>query len=265
MDERDDMIEFVNVDLDRGRRLVLEGVNWRVRAGEHWAIVGANGSGKTSLLQVATGYLWPTRGHVSVLGQAFGEVDLRVLRRAIGWVSASLGPLLRTHQPALSIALSGAFASTGLFDRPSPPQVLQAEELLQRVGCRELAQAPFATLSLGEQQRVLIARALMAQPRLLILDEACAGLDLPGREDLLDVLDGLGRDDGPSMVLVTHHIEEISPVFTHVLALRGGRVVASGPKERVLTSAILSRTFGLGIEVERQFGRYWPRVSARRG
>ncbi len=124
MDERDDMIEFVNVDLDRGRRLVLEGVNWRVRAGEHWAIVGANGSGKTSLLQVATGYLWPTRGSVSVLGQAFGQVDLRVLRRAIGWVSASLGPLLRTSQPALSIVLSGAFASTGLFDRPSRPQVL---------------------------------------------------------------------------------------------------------------------------------------------
>lgn len=257
------MIGFVDVGLDRGPRVILDGVSWCVRAGEHWAIVGANGSGKTSLLQVATGYLWPTRGSVSILGQPFGQVDLRALRRSIGWVSSSLGPLLRTNQPALSIVLSGAFASTGLFDRPTSQQVLQAEQLLTQVGCTHLARSAFATLSLGEQQRVLIARALMAQPKLLILDEACAGLDLPGRECLLEVVDRLGRNGGPAMVLVTHHIEEISPVFTHVLALRGGRVLAAGMKHDVLTPAILSDTFALPIEVERKFGRYWPRVASR--
>ena len=163
----------------------MRGVNWELARGEHWAIVGANGSGKTTLLQIAVGYLWPNEGRVSVLGQEHGQVDLRQLRQRIGWVSASLEGLIHREQSALQIVLSGAFASTALFDKPTATQKKRAGELLGEMGAGPLAASPFGVLSLGEQQKVLIARALMARPELLILDEPCAGLDIASREKLL--------------------------------------------------------------------------------
>ncbi len=254
-------IELTGVRHERGRRTILQDVCWRVNEGEHWAIVGANGSGKTTLLQIAVGYLWPTDGRVCVLGHEFGQVDLRQLRRRIGWVSSSLSAMIRPTQSALQIVMSGAFASTALFDKVSTAQRSQAGALLERLSCAHVAASPYGVLSLGEQQKVLIARALMAEPDLLILDEACAGLDLAARENLLSTIDAVaGGKDGPSLILVTHHIEEIPPAFSHAMVLKDGRVLAQGAKGDVLTADTLSAAFALPVEVDFRYGRYWPRV-----
>ncbi len=254
-------IALADVDFLRNGRAILRKVSWRVGCGEHWAVIGANGSGKTTLLQIAVGYLWPNSGSVSALDASFGQVDLRQLRRHIGWVSASLQAMIRKEQPALQIVLSGLYASAGLFDRPAATQVRRARKLMTDLGCAAQADTPFGVLSLGEQQRVLIARALMPKPELLILDEACAGLDLPSREALLERVDSLARQNGQAnLILVTHHIEEIPPAFTHVLVLRAGEVLAQGPKADVLTGPVLSAAFGLPVEVHESYGRFWPRI-----
>ncbi len=254
------VIDIKDVAFLRDNRTILGGITWQVQRGQHWAIVGANGSGKTTLLRLATGYLWPSRGQVCVLGNVYGEVDLARLRRRIGWVSSSLTEMIRRHQTALEIVLTGAFASTGLFARPSPQDLERATALLNHFGCAAVAATRFGVLSLGEQQRVLIARALMAEPELLILDEACAGLDLPMREALLAEIDALARAPSRTLVFVTHHIEEITASFSHVLVLRGGQVAAAGPKADVLTGEVLSAAMGVCVRIDRHDGRFWPRV-----
>jgi len=260
-DDQPDILDLTAVSLHRGRRQILFDVQWRIRRGEHWAILGANGSGKTTLLSVVTGYLWASRGQVTVLGGRFGRVDLRQLRRHVGLVSSAIDRMIQRRHTARQIVLSGAFASTGLWDEATADQRRYADELLTRMRCTSLADQPFGTLSLGEQQRVLIARALMPRPRLLLLDEPCAGLDLPGRELLLRTVDDLAADSGGcTLVLVTHHIEEITPRFTHVLVLKDGRALAAGPKADVLTAATLRAAFDLPIELDNRHGRYWPRV-----
>jgi iron complex transport system ATP-binding protein len=263
-------IRGVNLTLNHNR--ILRDVRWRIEPGQHWAVLGANGSGKTSLLRVVTGYLWPSGGRVEVLGETFGQVDLRQLRRRIGLVSSALGEMIRRNQTARQIVLSGAFASTALFDRADDAQQTRADGLLAMLGCGRLTGRLYGTLSLGEQQRVLIARALMPQPDLLLIDEPCAGLDLPGREVLLETIDALAADGGqnsspaPSMggrttlVMVTHHIEEITRRFTHVLMMKAGQVLAAGPKDETLTDANLRAAFDLNVELDRRHGRYWPRV-----
>lgn len=244
------------------RKVILRDVTWRVCPGEHWAMIGANGSGKTTLLKVATGYRWPAAGAVTVLGEVFGQVDLRVLRRRIGWVSAAVRDMVRPQDRVHQIVLGGAFGSIGLYDDATTEQGRRADMLLAELRAAEhLVEARFGTLSLGEQQRVLVARALMPEPDLLILDEACAGLDLRAREELLEAIDRLtARPGGPALVFVTHHVEEISPAFTHALVLAEGRVLAAGPKDEVLTGKTLSAAFGVVVEVERHDGRFWPRV-----
>jgi iron complex transport system ATP-binding protein len=254
-------IELTAVRFERLQRVILRDVSWRVPWGEHWAIVGANGSGKTTLLQIIVGYLWPTQGEVTVLGQRHGQVDLRQLRQRIGWVSSSLQSMIHPSQTALQMVLSGAFGSTALFNTPGRRQTLRARDLLEQVGCDALGQTPFGVLSLGEQQRVLLARALMSRPQLLILDEACAGLDLAGREALLATVEQLAASHKHlSLLQVTHHIEEISPSFSHVLVLREGCILAAGPKGKVLNGAILSKAFGVKVKVTSRNGRYWTRV-----
>jgi iron complex transport system ATP-binding protein len=274
------MIEVAGVCYSRAGRAILDGVQWRVSAGQHWAIIGPNGSGKTTLLQIAVGYLWPNAGSVSVLGQHYGDVDLRQLRRRIGWVSAALEGMIHRDQPACQIVLSGAFGSTALFDRPTAAQLRRADLLLDEMGCGPLAGSAFGVLSMGERQKVLIARSLMARPELLILDEPCAGLDIPSRESVLRTVQALAARAAPAkgraagardkrhhhrdltLIMVTHHIEEIPPAISHVLALRGGRVLSAGPKADVLTPAVLSGTFALKMEVDFRHGRYWPRILA---
>lgn len=258
------VLQLQDVLLKRGGQVILDAVKWSVNPGEHWAILGGNGSGKTSLLNVITGYLWPTAGSVEVLGKRFGTYDLRELRKSIGLVSSSFADQQQSFRPmdtALGIVVSGKFASIGIYQEVTEEDRNQALSLLQQFGCEDLAERPFRYLSQGERQRVLLARAWMAKPSLLILDEPCSGLDILAREKLLEAVGVLGRQpDGPTLLYVTHHVEEVLPVFSHVLLLRQGHVVASGDKSHILTSRILSSTFSVLVEVMWEGERPWLRV-----
>ena len=253
------MIELHNITLVRDSRTILKDVSWQVRDGEHWALVGANGAGKTTLLQVVCGHLWPTEGEVRVLGEHYGETDLRHLRREIGWFSTALEQRINPREVVRGLVTSGKFATLGLvFDRPTRGDYARADELLEFMDCRMVAGQKFSTLSQGERQKVLICRALMPEPKLLILDEPCTGLDLASRERLLESIDRLGRKrGGPTLIMVTHHIEEITPTFDNVLLLRDGRAVAQGPKSEVLTAAVLGQALGVKLNVRRSKGRFW--------
>jgi iron complex transport system ATP-binding protein len=256
------VIALDGVDVVRDGTTLIQDVTWHVLPGEHWALLGPNGAGKTTLLQVIAGYLYPTRGSVRVLGHEFGRVDLRTLRRSIGWVSPSLARRLHMSESALDVTVSGRFASIGLFfERPDRADLTRAEGLLDALGCSHLAGRAFGVLSQGEQQRVLVARALMADLRILILDEPTAGLDLAAREDLLESLAVLaGSPEGPTVFLVTHHPEEIVPAISHTLLLSGGRVVAAGPTAEVVVDVPVSLAMGVPIEITRLDGRFWALV-----
>ena len=241
----------------RGSTTILRDVAWRVQPGEHWVILGANGSGKTSLLKTLTGYLPPTAGEIAVLGRHYGASDWRELRLHIGVVTSAFVAAIPPAETALDTVISGKFAQLDLWARVTRADRAAATRLLRLTGAARLAAREWAYLSQGERQRVLIARALMPRPRLLILDEPCAGLDPVAREKFLHFVDRLARRrDAPALVFVTHHVEEITPAFTHALLLRGGRVVAAGPRAALLTSARLSATFGSALRLERRGGRY---------
>lgn len=244
------ILEVSGLRVRRGATLILNRINWCVGRGEHWVMLGANGSGKTSLLRALTGYLAPTGGDLHLLGGHFGASDWRELRLHIGVVTNSFGTLIPLCETALDTVVSGKFAQLDLWARVSPADRTAARRQLGRVGAAHLARREWQYLSQGERQRVLIARALMARPKLLILDEPCAGLDPVAREDFLRLIDQLAtKRRGPALVLVTHHVEEITPAFTHVLLLRAGRVVAAGPRRRVLHSANLTRIFGRRVRL----------------
>lgn len=254
-------IHLEDVSFIRSHRVILDHINWRVHLSDHWLVLGANGSGKTTLLQLLAGYLWPSRGRITVLGERFGHVDLRELRKKIGWVGSFLQARIPPAQRPLDLIVSGKYASIGIFDTPREEDYSQALELARRLQCGGILDLPYAVLSQGEKQRLLIARALIHNPQLLILDEPCAGLDLVAREQLLNTLEDLGRaPDSPTMIFVTHHLEEVMPVFTHALILEGGRCMAQGTKEAMLNSDLLSDTFGIDIEVVEEGNRYWARV-----
>ncbi|MFC7442745.1 ABC transporter ATP-binding protein [Laceyella putida] len=252
------VIELSHVSWKREEQWILQDVSWRVKAGEHWCLVGLNGSGKTTLLRLVNGYIWPTSGSVRVLGRLFGETDVRALRKEIGWVSSSLLQQLHGHETAERIVLSGKYASIGLYDQPTPAEWEKARSLLEMFGCGNLIQRKYDTLSQGERQRVLIARALMADPALLILDEPCVGLDLLAREQVLRMIEGIAtQPDAPTLIYVTHYIEEVMPCFSKTLLLKQGCVHTQGQTSEVLTSSGLSRFFGVPLEVSRRQGRYW--------
>ena len=254
---RPPILEVFRLSIERGRTHILRDVSWRVERGEHWAVLGANGSGKTSLLRALTGYLPPTAGRIAVLGKTYGEADWRELRLHIGLVTSALQPLVPPAEPAIETVLSGKFAQLDLWAKTTAADRAAAGRILRRVDAAKLAAREWQFLSQGERQRVLIGRALMARPRLLILDEPCAGLDPVAREQFLKFLNKLAhRPNAPALVLVTHHIEEIISSFTHALVLRAGSVVAAGPKTRIVTSAVLSHAFGARIRVRVHRGRY---------
>ena len=237
--------------------VILDNLEWTVRPSEHWVILGANGSGKTSLLASLTGYLTPTDGTVRVLGEQFGESDWRELRQSIGMVSSSIRQLMHDEDPAIEIVAGGARAEIGFWGRIPATVRRAARECMRQAEADSLAERPWAVLSQGERQRVLIARAMMAKPRLLILDEPCAGLDPVAREHFLAFVDRLGRSShAPSIVLVTHHVEEITSIFSHGLLLRAGRVVASGVLRKSLTSNLVSETFGAPLRIVRRGDRW---------
>ena len=250
------VLEVSRLQVRRGATTILRSVDWRVAPGEHWVILGANGSGKTSLLKALTGYLSPTAGTLRLLGETYGESDWRRLRLRIGVVTSAFAAAVPPAETALDTVVSGKFAQLDLWARVSAADRAAARRQLRLVGLARLAGRAWVHLSQGERQRVLIARALMARPRLLILDEPCAGLDPVARENFLGFVNRLaGRRRGPALVLVTHHVEEIAPRFSHVLLLRGGRVLASGTRQRVLTSRYLSAVFGAPLRLERSGAR----------
>jgi iron complex transport system ATP-binding protein len=252
------VLELSGVGVRREGRWILDGIDWSVRPGERWAIVGPNGSGKTTLLRVAGTDLWPSRGRVAVLGQTIGEVDARSLRERIGFVSAALADGIAPSLVAREVVMSARHAALApWWAAYSADDVARAERSLERLGLGGFEQRTYGSLSSGERQRVLIARTLMRDPDLLLLDEPAAGLDLAAREALVVRLGGLAADPSVGAIaLVTHHLEEIPVGTTHALVLAGGRMVAAGPIELTLTGPILSTAFGLGLRVGRRHGRF---------
>ncbi len=251
------ILEVSRLRIQRSRTVILEAIDWRVERGQHWAVLGANGSGKTSLLAALTGYLMPTAGEIRVLSRRYGETDWRELRKQIGLVSSSIRQLMADSEPALESVISGKYAMIDLWGRVTAADRARGLRLLRQIECAHLAQRPWLFLSQGERQRVLIGRALMARPRLLILDEPCAGLDPAARENFLQFLDRLGRRrHAPTLVLVTHHVEEIMRVFSHVLILKSGRVLAAGLKPRALTAPVLALAFNAPVRLTQKSGRY---------
>lgn len=250
--------DFVSVGFVRERRAILSDVTWQVRPGERWVVLGPNGAGKSTLLRLASTYEMPTTGRLWVLGRRVGGTDLREVRRHIGYVSASLARAMAERTTALDVVVTGKDATLRRWRQEfTDEDWQQATRLLEELGCGHLLGAWFSTLSEGERQRVQVARSLMSDPQLLLLDEPTAGLDLGGREQLVVALSRLAGDDSvPGIVFVTHHPEEIPSGFSHALLLRGGRTLVAGPLEQVLTSSSLSACFGLPIALERLNGRY---------
>ena len=225
--------------------------------GENWVILGANGSGKTSLLAALMGYMTPTSGIVRVLGRQYGRADWRDLRLRLGLVSSAVRQMMGESEPALLSVISGKYAQIDYWGNPKAGDRKAALRILKQVECAYLADRPWLYLSQGERQRVLIGRALMAKPAVLILDEPCAGLDPVARENFLQFLQRLSKSrHAPALVLVTHHVEEIVPAFTHALLLKSGVALASGPIRKVLTGANVSRTFNTSLRLSKSRNTY---------
>jgi iron complex transport system ATP-binding protein len=261
-DLTDVVIRMAGVAVRRGRATLLADVDWAVELDERWVVLGPNGAGKTTLLRLAGAEMHPTVGTVDVLGERLGRVNLVELRTRIGLSSANLGLRVPGDERVADVVVSAGYGLLGRWrERYDATDTDRAARLLDALGMHGLAERTFGTLSEGERKRTLIARALMTDPELLLLDEPAAGLDLGGRETLVRDLAELASDRrSPVLVLVTHHVEEIPPGFTHGLLLRRGRVVASGPLGDVLTDDTLSATFDLPLEVSSSGNRWAARL-----
>jgi iron complex transport system ATP-binding protein len=265
--EEEIALRLAGVGVVIDRTPILRDVDWTVARHERWVVLGPNGAGKTTLLRLASLYLHPSTGTVDVLGQRLGRTDVRRLRTRIGLVSPALAGMLRDAIPAVEVVMSAREAALetwwheyGEKDRSA------AVALLDRLGVGGLAARPFGALSSGERQRVLLARALWGDPGLVLYDEPTAGLDLGAREDLITRLADLAADPAtPPLVLVTHHVEEIPPGFTHALLVGDGRIAAQGPLAEVLTAPALSSLFGLPLALDRRDGRYAARAASAVG
>jgi len=260
----DSVLHLAEVTVRRGNSVLLDAVHWNVDVDERWVILGPNGAGKTTLLQIASAQLFPTSGRVHVLGERLGAVDVTEIRPRIGLSSAAMAGRVPPTETVLDVVVSAGYGVVGRWrEHYDELDFNRARDLLAAMGISALADRLYGTLSEGERKRALAARALMTDPELLLLDEPAAGLDLAGREDLLARLSVLAIDPfAPTTVLVTHHVEEIPTAFSHVLLLRGGRVVAAGPMQDTLTEATLSDTFGTALHLETREGRYFAFASA---
>jgi len=258
------VLDLSAVTVARGGQELLSKVDWRVELDERWVVLGPNGAGKTTLLSLAAARLHPTSGTVDVLGSRIGRVDLQELRTLIGLSTATLADRIPPAERVVDVVATAAWGLVGRFrEHYDQLDTARAVSLLDQFGIAALAEREYGTLSEGERKRAQIARALMVDPELLLLDEPAAGLDLGAREDLVRRLSELAADpDAPALVLVTHHVEEIPPGFTHALLMREGMVVAQGLLAETITDEHLSATFGLALTVTSADGRYWAR-SAR--
>jgi iron complex transport system ATP-binding protein len=259
------VVEFAGVTVRRGQAILLDEITWTVEEDERWVILGPNGAGKTTLMQVASAQVHPTGGVAGILGEVLGTVDVFDLRPRIGVASAAIADRIPRDERVADVVVSASYGVLGRWrEHYDDLDHDRAGQLLVELGAGALMDRAFGTLSEGERKRVQIARALMTDPELLLLDEPAAGLDLGGREDLVSTLSVLAHDEfAPATVLVSHHVEEIPPGFTHALLLRRGRVVAAGPMERVITDALLSSTFGMPLSVRREDERFTARRRSR--
>jgi iron complex transport system ATP-binding protein len=257
-------LEFRDVSYVGNGRTILHSINWTVRQGEHWAILGPNGAGKTTLLKLACGYIWPNAG-----GEIYrkGELlaNLPELRKSIGWVTSALAGEIPSREKVLRTVISGKFAQLGYVEgfggEATQADYRAGEKFLAQMGCGHLRGQEFGTLSQGEQQKVLIARARMTKPYLIILDEPCAGMDPAARENFLSTLTELGKQKKiPSLIYVTHHIEEILPLFGKTLVLRDGTIIHCGETSKVLRRDVLQELYGVSLTIKKKKGRYWPIV-----
>ncbi|MEU7909793.1 ABC transporter ATP-binding protein [Microbispora bryophytorum] len=256
------VLQLQDVTVRKDGSALLRGIDWSVREDERWVVIGPNGAGKTTLLQVAASLLFPSEGSVEILGERLGQTDVFDLRPRIGLASAALSERIPPDEKVIDLVLTASYAILGRWtEEYDSHDVTRAVELIDQLGCAHLIRRRFGTLSEGERKRVQIARALMPDPELLLLDEPAAGLDVAGREDLVRRLGALARDPkSPTMVLVTHHVEEIPAGFTHVLLLRHGSVVDQGPIDSVMTPENLAATFGVPLHLDRgQEGRWYAR------
>ncbi len=257
------VLSLQSVMVVRDGRKILGPVTWEVHSDEHWVILGPNGGGKSTMMAVAAMTTHPTEGRVRLLGHELGRTDVRALRSRVGLASAGLVDQLRPQLTAVDVVLCGLYgALEPWWHRYGDEDRRRAQSLLADLGLAGYGQRTFGTLSSGERQRVLLARTLMNEPSLVILDEPNAGLDMGGRESLIQALDSLA-EIGPASVLVTHHVEDIPSSTTHLLALADSRAVAAGPVERTLTEELLSDVFGLDVVLTRQDGRYAARACNR--
>jgi iron complex transport system ATP-binding protein len=260
--EPDTVLAFDRVTVTRGGVHLVHDVSWRVELDERWVVLGPNGAGKTTLLNLAAGRLHPTRGQVHVLGERLGRVDVSELRTRVGLSTVALHDRIPPDETVHDVVVTAAWGVVGRFrEAYDPMDVSRAQALLDQMGVASLAQRRYGTLSEGERKRVQIARALMTDPEVLLLDEPAAGLDLGGREDLVRRLAELAADpDAPTLVLVTHHVEEIPPGFGHALLLRAGGVVAQGLLHDTVTGEHLTKTFGLPLLVRHEADRFAARA-----
>jgi iron complex transport system ATP-binding protein len=257
------IVSIEDLTVYRGKTKILQTLNWEIKRGENWAVLGANGSGKTTLLSCITGYVTPSGGRIRVLDQEYGKTDWRELRKQVGLVSSSVRQMIDDNQIGVDIVASGQQAVINTWKPPRGLQRKQAFRLLEQVECQKLAERPWGYFSQGERQRVLIGRALMANHKILILDEPCAGLDPVARERFLEFLQRLGTqstDHSPNLVLVTHHVEEILPCFSRALLLKDGKVLVQGPVRQVISSKNLSQAFGAELSIRFTRGRFQSRL-----
>ncbi|NGX09030.1 iron ABC transporter ATP-binding protein [Mycobacteroides franklinii] len=260
------LLDFRDVLLRRDRKVLVGPVTWSVELDERWVVLGPNGAGKTSLLRIAAAMEHPTSGYAAILGERLGRVDVSELKARIGLSSAALAQRIPDNEVVRDLVVSAGYAVLGRWrEEYEEMDTARAVDMLETLGAEHLSERTYGTLSEGERKRVLIARALMTDPELLLLDEPAAGLDLGGREELVARLGELAADpDAPAMVLVTHHVEEIPPGFSHALLLSEGGIIAQGLLADVMTSENLSHAFGQSIVVEMIDGRYFARRARAR-
>ncbi|MDF3338847.1 ABC transporter ATP-binding protein [Mycolicibacterium septicum] len=260
------LIDFARVTLRRGGNTLVGPITWAVELDERWVVIGPNGAGKTSLLRIAAATEYPSSGTAYVLGERLGRTDMSELRARVGLSSSALSQRIPDDEVVRDLVVSAGYAVLGRWREDyEDVDYAQAVDMLESVGAEHLAERTYGTLSEGERKRVLIARSLMTDPELLLLDEPAAGLDLGGREELVARLTDLAADpDAPAMVLVTHHVEEIPVGFSHALILSEGKAVASGLLTEVLTAENLSKAFGQSIALDTIDGRYFARRTRTR-
>ena len=262
MASRTPAFELRNVSYAGNGKVILHSINWTVLRGDHWALLGPNGSGKTTLLRIACGYLWPNAGgEVRRKGKLL--INLPELRKSIGWVTSTLPSQIPPREKVIRTVVSGKFAQIGYLEKfggeASGRDYSQAEKYLAQMRCDDLGDEEFGVLSQGEQQKVLIARARMTKPYLIVLDEPCAGMDPGARENFLTTLQGVGKQKNiPSLIYVTHHVEEILPLFGKTLILKEGRVLYSGATRAVLKPDVLEELYGVSLHIIKRKGRHWP-------